>query len=70
MPVYKYQNLTYYIYITLTAFVSREKCIIFEVLLYFRPESETGPERFERILIGNDGIFTINFMSVNITIRR
>ena len=23
-----------------------------------------------RILIGNDGIFTINFMSVNITIRR
>jgi len=28
MPVYKYQILTYYIYIILAAFVSREKCII------------------------------------------
>ena len=27
MPVYKDQNLTYYIYIILAAFVSREKCI-------------------------------------------
>ena len=28
MPVQKYQNLINYIYIILSAFVSREKCII------------------------------------------
>jgi hypothetical protein len=31
---------------------------------------EKGPERLETILIGNDGIFTTNMMSVNIAIRR
>lgn len=33
-------------------------------------DMKTGPERFGRILIGNDGIFTINIKLVNITIRR
>jgi len=41
MPVYEYQNLTYYIYNKLTALVSREKCIILDVSI------STGEKRLK-----------------------